>query len=158
MVLLSGIFSDTPINTQEIPQKLLDIQDKQRNNPLPWKGQFSPQLIETLIKKYANNSSVIFDPFLGSGTVLYEAARFGIEAHGTDINPAVFTLASIYKFTNIPQKQREIYTNKFLEQLRLEIPDNTMPLFQSINLQEDLAPDEIKQKLVKLNLWKLHIH
>ncbi|BDA66380.1 hypothetical protein CAL7716_005460 [Calothrix sp. PCC 7716] len=52
MVLLSGIFSDTPINTQEIPQKLLDIQDKQRNNPLPWKGQFSPQLIETLIKKW----------------------------------------------------------------------------------------------------------
>ncbi|BAZ16076.1 hypothetical protein NIES4071_79510 [Calothrix sp. NIES-4071] len=150
MVLLSGIFRDTPINTQEIPQKLLDIQDKQRSNPLPWKGQFSPQLIETLIKKYATSNSVIFDPFLGSGTVLYEAARFGIEAHGTDINPAALTLASVYKFTNIYQRQREIYTSKFIERLKAEIPDDTMPLFQGINIREDLAPDEIKQKLIKL--------
>ncbi|OKH51917.1 hypothetical protein NIES2101_16660 [Calothrix sp. HK-06] len=150
MVLLSEIFSDTPINTQEIPQKLLDIQDKQRSNPLPWKGQFSPQLIETLIKKYATSNSVIFDPFLGSGTVLYEAARFGIEAHGTDINPAALTLASVYKFTNIYQRQREIYTSKFIERLKAEIPDDTMPLFKSINLQRDLAPNEIKQKLIKL--------
>lgn len=150
MVLLSGIFSDTPINTQEIPQKLLDIQDKQRTNPLPWKGQFSPQLIETLIKKYAISNSVIFDPFLGSGTVLYEAARFGMEAHGTDINPAALTLSSIYEFTNLSQRQREIYTSNFLEQLRTEIPDDTMPLFQTINIQKDLAPNDIKQKLVKL--------
>jgi DNA modification methylase len=150
MVILSGIFSDTPINTQEIPQKLLDIQDKHRSNPLPWKGQFSPQLIETLIKKYADKNSIIFDPFLGSGTVLYEAARFGIEAHGTDINPAALTLASIYKFTNISQRQREVYTSKFIKQLSAGIPDDTMPLFQSTNLQKDLAPDEIKQKLVKL--------
>lgn len=79
MVLLSGVFNETPINRQEINQKILDIEDKQRTNPLPWKGQFSPQFIEALIEKYADKNSIIFDPFLGSGTVLYEAGRCGIE-------------------------------------------------------------------------------
>ena len=43
-MVVSSIFSKTPINRQEIPQELLDIEDKQRTNPLPWKGQFSPSL------------------------------------------------------------------------------------------------------------------
>ncbi len=31
----------------------LHIQEKTRTNPLPWRGQFSPQLVETLIQTYA---------------------------------------------------------------------------------------------------------
>lgn len=152
MVLSSKIFTNTPINTQEISQELLDIQDKQRSNPLPWKGQFSPQLIETLIKKYAGNNSIIFDPFLGSGTVLCEAARFGLEAHATEINPAALILASSYKFINIPQRQRNIYTSNFIEQIRSKIPDDTMPLFQNISVQKDLTSNYIKEELVQLAL------
>ena len=101
--MLSNVFIETPINRQEIPQELLDIADKKRTNPLPWKGQFSPQLIEAILNKYTDKNSVIFDPFLGSGTVLYEAGRLGIEAYGTEINPAAFTLANIYKFINLSQ-------------------------------------------------------
>jgi hypothetical protein len=149
MVLQSKIFNETPINRQDIPQELLNIEDKQRSNPLPWKGQFSPQLIEALINKYAEKNSVIFDPFLGSGTVLYEAGRLGIEAYGTEINPAALTLANIYKFINLSQG-REEYTNNFLKRLRAEIPDYTMPLFQNQNLQKEFTPNDIKEILVKL--------
>jgi DNA modification methylase len=150
MVLQSKIFNETPINRQDIPQELLNIEDKQRSNPLPWKGQFSPQFIETLINKYAEKNSVIFDPFLGSGTVLYEAGRLGIEAHGTEINPAALTLANIYKFINLSQRKRQEYTNNFLKRLRAEIPDYTMPLFQNQNLQKEFTPNDIKEILVKL--------
>lgn len=149
MVLLSGVFSETPINRQEINQKILDIEDKQRTNPLPWKGQFSPQFIEALIDKYANKNSVIFDPFLGSGTVLYEAGRCGIEAYGTDINPAAFTLASIYRFINISQKERERYTNNFLNRLKIEMYE-TMPLFQKI--PKEITPNDLTEKIVALAL------
>ena len=149
MFLLSGVFSETPINRQEINQKILDIEDKQRTNPLPWKGQFSPQFIEALIDKYANKNSVIFDPFLGSGTVLYEAGRCGIEAYGTDINPAAFTLASIYRFINISQKERERYTNNFLNRLKIEMYE-TMPLFQKI--PKEITPNDLTEKIVALAL------
>ena len=146
-MVLSDIFTATPINKKEISQELLDIENKQRTNPLPWKGQFSPQFIEILINKYANQNSVIFDPFLGSGTVLYEAGRFGIEAYGTEINPAALILANIYKFINILPRQRENYINCFLNRLQTEIFE-TMPLFQTI--QKDVTQNDIIDKVVKL--------
>ncbi|MGB3264683.1 MAG: DNA methyltransferase [Microcoleus sp.] len=146
-MVLSNIFSATPINRKEISQELLDIENKQRTNPLPWKGQFSPQFVEILINKYANQNSVIFDPFLGSGTVLYEAGRFGIEAYGTEINPAALILANIYKFINLLPTQREKYINCFLNRLHTEIFE-TMPLFQTI--QKDITQNDLIEKVVKL--------
>ncbi|MEG4251121.1 DNA methyltransferase [Microcoleus sp. Pol10D4] len=146
MVVFS-IFSETPINRQEIPQELLDIEDKQRTNPLPWKGQFSPQFVETLIDKYANKNSVIFDPFLGSGTVLYEAGRFGLEACGTEINPAALILAKTYKFITLSPTKREKCINYFLTQLKTEIWDR-MPLFQTI--QREFTPNDLIEKIVDL--------
>ena len=144
-MVVSSIFSETPINRQEIPQALLDIEDKQRTNPLPWKGQFSPQFIETLIDKYANKNSVIFDPFLGSGTVLYEAGRFGLEACGTEINPAALILANTYKFITLSPRKREKCINCFLTQLKTEIWER-MPLFQTI--QKEITPHDLIDKIV----------
>ena len=146
-MVVSSIFSQTPINRQEIPQELLDIEDKQRSNPLPWKGQFSPQFIETLIDQYANKNSVVFDPFLGSGTVLYEAGRFGLEAYGTEINPAALILANTYKFISISPKQRENYINCFLNRLKTEMFE-TLPLFQTI--QKDVTRNDLTDKIVNL--------
>ncbi|MEZ2279426.1 MAG: DNA methyltransferase [Microcoleus sp.] len=146
-MVLSNIFSETPINRQEIPQELLDIEDKQRTNPLPWKGQFSPQFIEILIDQYADKNSVIFDPFLGSGTVLYEAGRFGLEACGTEINPAALILANTYKFITISPRQRERCINCFLARLKTDIWE-TMPLFQTI--QKELTENDLIDKIVYL--------
>lgn len=146
-MVLSNIFRETPINRQEIFQELLDIEDKQRTNPLPWKGQFSPQFIETLIDKYANKNSVIFDPFLGSGTVLYEAGRLGMEACGTEINPAALILANTYKFITISPRQRERHINSFLARLKTDIWD-TMPLFPTI--QKELTENDLIDKVVYL--------
>ncbi|WP_449419671.1 DNA methyltransferase [Phormidium nigroviride] len=146
---LSNIFTETPINKQEIPQELLDIEDKKRSNFLPWKGQFSPQLIETLINKYANKNTVIFDPFLGSGTVLYEAGRLGVEAYGTEINPAALILANIYKFINLSPRQREKYINCFLDRLKTEVFEK-IPLFPII--EKDVIDDYLIDKIVNLAL------
>lgn len=146
-MVVSSIFSETPIDRQEIPQKLLDIEDRKRTNPLPWKGQFSPQFIETLIDKYANKNSVIFDPFLGSGTVLYEAGRLGMEAYGTEINPAALILANTYKFISIAPKKREKFIKCFLARLKTDIWE-TMPLFQTI--QEELTENDLIDKVVYL--------
>ncbi|MGB3511190.1 MAG: hypothetical protein WBA93_18530 [Microcoleaceae cyanobacterium] len=37
---------------QPISQKLLDVTNKKRTNLFPWRGQFSPELIETILKAY----------------------------------------------------------------------------------------------------------
>jgi len=80
MSLLAGIYAETPLNTSEMPQADLNIANKSRSNPLRWNGQFSPQLVQVLLSTYATPGSVLFDPFLGSGTVLLEAGLAGLSA------------------------------------------------------------------------------
>ena len=82
-------------------QDQLDIVNKERTSVSPWKGQFSPQLIEYLLGRHVTNSDFVFDPFCGSGTVLFETARRGINAVALDINPAAVCLAKaslIFKY------------------------------------------------------------
>ncbi len=103
-----------------IPEQLLNIADKKRSNLFTWRGQFSPQLIEAIIKAYCLPNSVILDPFLGSGTVLLEAGNFSLEAYGCEINPAAWLLSKSYELINKPHR-REIL-NQVREHLEREFP------------------------------------
>ena len=76
-------------------QHLLDICQKNRTSALPWRGQFSPQLIEYLLDKHCTGGSTVLEPFCGSGTVLHEAARANMNAVGLDVNPAAVCLAKV---------------------------------------------------------------
>lgn len=148
MVLLSGILSQIPINCQHIPQKLLNIENKDRSNLFSWKGQFSPQFIEILLKEYCLSDSIIFDPFLGSGTVLYETSKLGLQAYGTEINPSAFILSRLYQFINISANQRQEIINNLHNQLNIKIPDNSLPLFYNSNSNYSL--EEIKKRMIDL--------
>lgn len=109
MHLVNGVYQNTPLDTTEIHQALLNIENKSRANPLAWNGQFSPQLVEILIQRYAPPHAVLFDPFLGSGTLLLEAGRAGLSASGTEISPAAIYLAQTYRFINVPTDLREAH-------------------------------------------------
>jgi len=91
-----------------IPKEQLDILEKNRSNLFPWRGQFSPQLIETILEAYCLPNSVILDPFVGSGTVLLEAGRRGLEAYGFEINPAAFILSKTYEFINDSHRRKSM--------------------------------------------------
>ncbi|EGR2288690.1 hypothetical protein D0815_24920, partial [Vibrio parahaemolyticus] len=86
-----------------LPSSLVNIDEKTRSNLFSWRGQFSPQLIEQLILNYAKEDSVVFDPFLGSGTVVYESLLLGLEAYGSEINPAAMAFAKVYELANYPK-------------------------------------------------------
>ncbi len=147
---LAGIYAKTPLNQSDIPQSHLDIANKSRSNPLRWNGQFSPQLIQVLLKTYAQPDSVLFDPFLGSGTLLLEAGLAGLSASGTEINPAAVTLARTYHLMNIPLEHRRkhlTHTSTLLQQHFLPV----LPLFHShADLQTGVNPDAIKSTLLSL--------
>ena len=103
----SSIYARTALDRLEVSQAALNIEKKCRSNPLPWRGQFSPQLVQVLLNKYADRNTVVLDPFVGSGTVLLEAGRAGLEAFGTEVNPAAVTLARTYRFINVPVEFRQ---------------------------------------------------
>lgn len=94
-------YSMVPIDRTEIPQCALDINSKIRSNLFTWNGQFSPQFIETLLDRYSTKNDIVFDPFLGSGTTLCEAARKGLSAFGTELNVSAYYMAKTYEITNM---------------------------------------------------------
>ncbi|MER7077089.1 Methyltransferase domain-containing protein [Saccharopolyspora kobensis] len=100
MLLAEAVpYSDVPFTRDAIPQRLLDIEGGRRVNALPWRGQFSPELVEVLLKTYSEGGLVL-DPFCGSGTTLLEAAQEGLPSHGVEVNPAAQILANLYLLSN----------------------------------------------------------
>lgn len=100
---ISSIPKENDLNTQSI----LNIQKKTRTSLFPWRGQFSPQLIEYILKENTQPGYCILDPFCGSGTTLYESARLNLSCYGIDINPAAHLFSSIINFCSLNKMERE---------------------------------------------------
>ena len=157
---------------QPIPQEKLDIIEKNRANLFAWRGQFSPQLIETILTYYCPSNSVILDPFVGSGTVLLEASYLSLEAYGFEINPAAYIMSHTYEFINDSQKKevlknlRNIIDQEFplrifevsdqvenlvdkLQNTRNMLPDRSKVLFDALVILLDVCNNKITQEFIQ---------
>ena len=67
-----------------------------------------PQVCRTLIKEYrpAGRFSLLFDPYMGSGTTLVEGAVAGVDTIGTDLNPLARMMSRV-KTTHYDVEQIE---------------------------------------------------
>ncbi|MDR1316949.1 MAG: site-specific DNA-methyltransferase [Spirochaetales bacterium] len=109
----NGFFENIPLDNNSIEQNLLNIDNKYKTNPLPWNGQFSPQLVQVLLNCYSKNADTIYDPFMGSGTTLLEAGELNRQTYGTDINYAAVCLSKIYELINYNLAYRILLVNEF---------------------------------------------
>lgn len=100
-----------------LPQSILDIEGKSRSNLFTWRGQFSPQLIESLLRAYCPEGATILDPFSGSGTTLLEASCLAMPAYGFELNPAAWILSRVYQFINITKEERSATIESVQEKL-----------------------------------------
>lgn len=92
-----------------LDQGRLDISSRSRTSRLPWRGQFSPEFIEYVIDEICPDADVIYDPFCGSGTVLFEALQRSKSAFGAEVNPAAWHLAALSSFADLgPADQAKI--------------------------------------------------
>ncbi len=95
-----------------LPASSLNIETKSRSNLFPWRGQFSPQLVEALLRTYAAPASVVLDAFMGSGTVLVESARLGLPVHGYEVNQAAYLLGRVYELCTVTASERRQLVEK----------------------------------------------
>ena len=128
-MILHDTFAATPLDRTSLPQGNLDVTERVRTNPFPWAGQFSPQLVERLLTAYAPRNGVVFDPFVGSGTSLVEAARLDLPACGGDLNPAAVALARVYRLVNLDAAERTALLGGLRERLFETIGLPCGPLF-----------------------------
>ncbi len=99
-------FDHFSINRTAIAQDELDLVNRCRTSLFPWRGQFSPEFVELMLAKYACSNSVVVDPFVGSGTVLFEAVRQSLRCFGAEINPAAVVMSDTVRFANLDTSKR----------------------------------------------------
>lgn len=96
----------------KLDQARLDIAARSRTSRLPWRGQFSPEFIEYIMAELCPAAEVFYDPFCGSGTVLFEAIQRSKSAFGVEINPAAWHLAALSSFTTLSSKDQSEVLSK----------------------------------------------
>ena len=148
-MLLHETMTTVALDRTSLPQSSLDITNRVRTNPFPWRGQFSPQLVEALLTAFAPRNSCILDPFVGSGTSLVEAARFGLTAFGGEINPAAIILARVYSLINLEADKRQVVLLELQEKIFDLVDSSHGPLFSH---SERESPDrtDLESALVRL--------
>jgi SAM-dependent methyltransferase len=81
-------WQESDINTDSL--WLIAERDKSGKHKNVYHGNFIPQIPNQLIRRYTKENDVILEPFMGSGTTLFECEKLGRKYIGFDINPAMF--------------------------------------------------------------------
>ena len=69
---------------------IINKRKKDEYNANEYHGNFVPQIPEHFIKRFTKKDDLIIDPFIGSGTTIYEAYRADRYSIGVDINTTFF--------------------------------------------------------------------
>lgn len=69
---------------------IIEQREKSGKHSNVYHGNFIPQIPNQLIRRYTKKDEIVLDPFLGSGTTLYEAEQLGRNFIGFDINQDIF--------------------------------------------------------------------
>ena len=117
-------FSQISIDHDTVSQSKLNIDYKVRSNLFAWNGQFSPQFIEALLDNFSKETDIVFDPFLGSGTTLYESGRKQLPAFGIELNASAYFMAKVYELINLDLAKRNDVVNEVESVLSLIKGDN----------------------------------
>ncbi|HEU5352427.1 MAG TPA: hypothetical protein VFU55_12600 [Terracidiphilus sp.] len=141
---LQSSFDQLAIDRSEIPQRFLDLDERVRTNPFPWRGQFSPGLIDVFLSTYGSRGMVVFDPFAGVGTTLFEAGRKQLACLGTEVNPAAVAMAETIGAVALDVQRRRTLIRKCRMLLERILPPSHGPLFGSQDTETDI-PRRIAQ-------------
>lgn len=128
-----------------LEQNKLDVVHKCRSNYFNWKGQFTPEFIEYLLDCYANEDSVVADPFSGSGTVLAEAIKKGLTCVGFEINPSAYFMSKFYEYAMCTKEERNIIFNdltRFIASYLDGIAESKMVYVEGKDYRESYRSEE----------------
>lgn len=75
------------INTDSL--WLFDARDRSGKHKNIYHGNFIPQIPNQLIRRFTKPNECVFEPFMGSGTTLFECEKLNRKYIGFDINPNI---------------------------------------------------------------------
>lgn len=115
------------IDKSKILASDLDAKSRSRLSAFPWRGQFTPDLVELLFDEYDSGSGLFLDPFVGSGTTISESIRRKRPSVGVEVNPAALELSAVFTLANLPISMRNRIMNSLesiVEEFRAQSEDS----------------------------------
>jgi len=88
-------------------------------------AMFPPNLPYSLIKDYSKKGDIVYDPFCGRGTVVFESCRLGRIGVGNDLNPLAYILSKAK--ANLPNKNSLIKRINELEKNYIKMDISNIP-------------------------------
>ncbi|EJB8495363.1 hypothetical protein VXG46_000712 [Acinetobacter baumannii] len=131
----------------DLDYEKLNVSYKSKTSRFPWRGQFSPEFIDYLIATVFADSEVIYDPFCGSGTVLYEASMKGKRSFGSELNPAAWCLSNTLLLNSLNSVER----NELLKKLEKIFSNITTP-YELISVVKNLEDSPLRISLYSILL------
>ncbi len=123
-------WKETDINVDSL--WLIPERDKRGKHKNIYHGNFIPQIPNQLIRRYTKENETVFEPFMGSGTALFECEILNRNYIGYDINPVM-----------IDYVEEQMQTNLFY---------NNYYIAQCDSLDESSVNNNIKNAFTKLNI------
>jgi len=117
----------------------LDLPEDYKKSALhsiaPYVGKLRADVVHSLIAKYSDEYTTIFDPFCGSGTVPLEAWIMGRKTVGVDLSyyAYVLSMAKLFHYTNFDVAKEQ------LSKYELTVKEKTC------NVKERSIPDWIRE-------------
>jgi len=82
-------WKQSDINTDSL--WMITQRDKSGKHKNVYHGNFIPQIPNQLIRRYTKEGEVVLEPFMGSGTTLFECEKLNRKYIGFDINPEMLS-------------------------------------------------------------------
>jgi len=95
------LWRETDVNTDSL--WLIGERAKTGKHKNVYHGNFIPQIPNQLLQRYTKKGDIVFEPFMGSGTTLFECEELGRKYIGLDINPEMieYVNSQVDLFTNV---------------------------------------------------------
>jgi site-specific DNA-adenine methylase len=85
-------WKESDINTDSL--WIIKERDKSGKHKNVYHGNFIPQIPNQLIRRYTKEGEIVLEPFMGSGTTLFECEKLNRKYIGFDINPEMVAYVS----------------------------------------------------------------
>jgi len=122
------------INTDSL--WIIDKRDNSGKHKNIYHGNFIPQIPYQLIKRYTKENEIILEPFMGSGTTLFECERLNRKYIGFDINEEMVEYVKNQMKDNLLYEDYEIFlANSLDKEIVKESIKNALNKFKSKKVQ-----------------------
>ncbi|MGA9408533.1 MAG: DNA methyltransferase [Bacteroidota bacterium] len=125
---------------------------------ISYRACFKPQLPRYFIERYSNEGDIVYDPFMGRGTTVIEAALLKRNVIGNDVNPLSRILAEprldIPEVGEIEERLAAItFSNKAKANIDLSMFYHPETEAEIVSLQKYLAKQKKERKEDRVDRW-----